>query len=93
MRKRDKVAPEVKFTFLHALAEMTQDPKVLRDQIVAVLLASRDTTASALSWTFFELSKYPEIVGKLRNEISETVGFARCPTYRDLKEMKYLQVG
>ncbi|QDS78104.1 hypothetical protein FKW77_004090 [Venturia effusa] len=32
------------YTFLHALATYTRDREVLRDQIVAVLLAGRDTT-------------------------------------------------
>lgn len=33
------------YTFLHALAGYTRDRTVLRDQLVAVLLAGRDTTA------------------------------------------------
>jgi cytochrome P450 len=80
------------YTFLHALAGFTRDRKVLRDQLVAVLLAGRDTTASTLSWTFYEISSRPEIVAKLRKEIIEHVGFDRAPTYDDLKNMKYLQV-
>jgi cytochrome P450 len=40
------------FTFLHHLANYTRDPKVIRDQLVAVLLAGRDTTAGTLSWAF-----------------------------------------
>lgn len=42
------------FTFLHGLASLTRDPKVIRDQLVAVLLAGRDTTAGTLSWAFCE---------------------------------------
>ncbi len=52
------------YTFLHALAHFTRDRKVIRDQLVAVLLAGRDTTAATLSWTFYELSRHPEIVRK-----------------------------
>lgn len=81
-----------KYSFLHALAEFTQDRKVLRHQIVAVLLASLDTTAAALSWTFYELSRHPEIVKRLREEIIQTVGLNELPTYDNLKNMKYLQV-
>lgn len=80
------------YTFLHALAGFTRDRKVLRDQIVAVLLAGRDTTASTLSWTFYEISRRPEIVARLRKEVIECVGLERAPTYHDLKNMKYLQV-
>ena len=82
---------EKSFNFLHALAYFTRDPKVLRDQIVAVLLAGRDTTAATLSWTFYELSHYPAVYAKLRQEILDTVGPTRTPTYDDLKQMKYLR--
>lgn len=79
------------YTFLHALASYTRDRAVLRDQIVAVLLAGRDTTAVTLSWLFYELSRHPQIVEKLRKEIESFVGWERQPTYSDLKSMRYLQ--
>jgi len=87
-----KTKTEEGYTFLHALAGFTRDRKMLRDQLVAVLLAGRDTTASTLSWTFYELARHPEIVKKLREEIIQHVGLDRAPTYADLKGMKYLQV-
>ncbi|RMY46362.1 hypothetical protein D0865_09331 [Hortaea werneckii] len=79
------------YTFLHALAGYTRDREVLRDQLVAVLLAGRDTTAVTLSWLFYELSKHPEVVRKLRQEIFNYVGLDKTPTYDNLKSMKYLQ--
>ncbi|KAH8880686.1 cytochrome P450 [Thozetella sp. PMI_491] len=79
------------YTFLHALAGFTRDRKVLRDQLIAVLLAGRDTTASTLSWTLYELARHPEVLEKLRAEIMTVVGPTRTPTYDDLKSMKYLQ--
>jgi cytochrome P450 len=79
------------YTFLHALASYTRDREVLRDQLVAVLLAGRDTTAVTLSWLFYELSKRPHIVEKLKQEIESLVGLHREPTYSDLKSMRYLQ--
>ncbi|KAF8250772.1 cytochrome P450 [Wilcoxina mikolae CBS 423.85] len=82
---------ETDYNFLHALAGFTRDPKVLRDQLVAVLLAGRDTTAGTLSWALFELAKRPDCVQRLRNEILDTVGPDAAPTYADLKGMKYLQ--
>ncbi|KIV99182.1 uncharacterized protein PV09_09135 [Verruconis gallopava] len=80
-----------RYTFLHALARQTKDAKFLRDQIMATLLAGRDTTACTLSWLFYELSTHPAVVTKLRTEIGNHVGFDREPTYADLKNMKYLQ--
>lgn len=82
---------ESSYTFLHALASFTRDRKVLRDQLVAVLLAGRDTTAATLSWLFFELGKHPEVFSKLRAEILREVGHEQLPTYADLKGLKYLQ--
>jgi cytochrome P450 len=81
------------YTFLHAIAAHTRDRTVIRDQLVAVLLAGRDTTACTLQWTFYELSRKPHILQKLRGEILEQVGPTNKPTYADLKAMKYLQVG
>lgn len=79
------------YTFLHALAGFTRDPKVLRDQLVAVLLAGRDTTASTLSWVIYELSRHPHAVTKLREEVLTTIGRDRTPTYEHLKNMPYLK--
>ncbi|QSZ33742.1 hypothetical protein DSL72_005313 [Monilinia vaccinii-corymbosi] len=86
-----KTKTEEGYTFLHALASYTRDRNVLRDQLVAVLLAGRDTTASTLSWTFYELSRHPEVWRKLREEIISQVGLETAPTYQHLKDMKYLQ--
>lgn len=83
--------PEKSFTFLHALANYTRNPKTIRDQVVSVLLAGRDTTAATLSWTFYELSHYPETYAKLRAEVLAKVGPSRAPTYDDLKNMPYLR--
>lgn len=80
-------------TFLDALARFTRDPKVLRDQLVAVLLAGRDTTAGTLSFCLFELGRNPAVVSKLRSEIATRLGVGsagQTPSYTDLKEMKYL---
>lgn len=79
------------YTFLHALAGFTKDRTMLRDQLVAVLLAGRDTTACTLSWLFYELSIAPEKYTKLREEILATVGPEGQPDYEQLKSMKYLQ--
>ncbi|KAI0021020.1 cytochrome P450 [Xylariomycetidae sp. FL0641] len=79
------------YTFLHELASFTRDRTVLRDQLVAVLLAGRDTTAATLSWTLYELGRHPACVRRLRAEILAAVGRDRKPTYADLKGMRYLQ--
>ncbi|KAI0161147.1 cytochrome P450 monooxygenase CYP539B5 [Hypoxylon sp. FL1284] len=79
------------FTFLHSIARYTRNRQVLRDQIIAVLLAGRDTTAATLSWTFYELCRYPDKLARLRAEVIGAVGRTRTPTYADLKDMAYLR--
>ncbi|KAI0843046.1 cytochrome P450 52A11 [Hypoxylon sp. FL0890] len=86
-----KTKSDQDYTFLHELASFTRDRKVLRDQILAVLLAGRDTTAATLSFAFYELGRHPEVVQKMRQEIINQVGLHRTPTYEDLKSMKYVQ--
>ncbi|KAK3371311.1 cytochrome P450 [Lasiosphaeria ovina] len=77
-------------TLLHNIARYTRDPKMIRDHLMSVLLAGRDTTAATLSWAIYELANYPAVYGKLRNEVLATVGTSRAPTYDDLKSMTYL---
>jgi len=39
------------YVFIDALSRETSDPEIIRNQLVNVLLAGRDTTACLLSWT------------------------------------------
>jgi cytochrome P450 len=87
----EKAASGTSASFLHKLALYTQDRTVLRDQLMNILVAGRDTTACMLSWLFYEFSLNPDIIKKLRQEISQTVE-TRPPTYEELRGMRYLQV-
>jgi len=48
-----------RYVFLKALISKTRDPIALRDQLVNVLLAGRDTTACLLSWTLYVQHRQP----------------------------------
>ena len=78
------------FTFLHNIALRSRDPKLIRDQIFAVLIAGRDTTAATLSWALYELANAPAVWAKLRKEVLQRLGADSSPSYEDIKEMKYL---
>ena len=60
----------------------------LRNQVITLLLAGYDTTASALTWTFYLLSQHPEVVACLRKELNGTLG-GRTPVYADLPALGY----
>ena len=78
-----------RYVFSQELATQTQDKQRIRSELLNVLLAGRDTTASLLSNVWFELAKRPDIWAKLQEEISQLNG--ERPTYAQIKELKYLR--
>lgn len=78
-----------KHIFSHELASRTSDKQRVLDELMNVLLAGRDTTASLLSNLFFMLAKNPAIWDKLRREVAGLQG--RPPTYEELCNLKYVQ--
>jgi cytochrome P450 len=60
----------------------------LRDEAITLFLAGHETTASALSWTWWLLAQHPEIEEKLRFELAEVLG-GRLPTLEDLPKLVY----
>lgn len=78
-----------KYPVLHKLAQKTGDRIRIPDELMNVLLAGRDTTASLLSNMVFMLAKIPGVWTKLRAEISMLEGCA--PTYDQLRNLTYLK--
>ncbi|KAJ4412103.1 hypothetical protein N0V82_008853 [Gnomoniopsis sp. IMI 355080] len=77
------------YVFLNELAKDTEDPIVLRDQIVNILLAARDTTAGLLAFVFFMLARKPDIWAKLRADVLDH--YCEPLTYEAVMEMTYLR--
>lgn len=48
--------------------------KELRDEVLTLVLAGHETTANALSWTFYLLSQSPEAATALHRELDEVLG-------------------
>ena len=85
-----------RYVFLEALAAETRDPIELRSQLLNILLAGRDTTASLLGWLFFILARHPDHYAKLRAAILDDFGPYSAAadenlTYVSLKNCQYLQ--
>lgn len=87
--KRTGESKDDKYYFIQEVAKQTTDKKRIRDELINILLAGRDTTASLLSNMFFQFSKKPEIYAKLREEVASLDG--RTPTYEELRNLKYLK--
>ncbi|HWU90290.1 MAG TPA: cytochrome P450, partial [Kofleriaceae bacterium] len=59
----------------------------VRDEIIT-LLAGHEATASALTWTWYELGRHPDVVGKLAAETDAVLG-DRAVTVADLPRLPY----
>jgi len=68
--------------------ELSED--YLRDLVLNFLIAGRDTTAQALSWSIYSLCKNPTAAAMARQEIDEVCG-VRGLAYEDIGRLPYLQ--
>ncbi|MFI7639284.1 cytochrome P450 [Nonomuraea sp. NPDC049400] len=60
----------------------------LRAELVTILLAGHETTASTLSWAFHLLDRHPGVRERLHAEAVSVLG-ERPPTYEDLHRLTY----
>ncbi|CAN4106792.1 unnamed protein product [Withania somnifera] len=69
--------------------------KFLRDNILNLMIAGRDTTSSALTWFIWLVSKNPQVEKKIRDEINsvipnEEAGKFRLFNVQELNKLVYL---
>ena len=62
----------------------------LRDELMTLFLAGHETTANALSWTFYLLSQNPEAEARLLAELDGALA-GRTPTVLDLPSLRYCE--
>ncbi|KAH8105405.1 cytochrome P450 [Cristinia sonorae] len=77
-------------TFLEYLAENTEDPQVIKDQLLNVLLAGRDTTAALLTFVTYMMAMHPEVARKMRAEVLQHIGEHNAPTCEAIKSLRYM---
>ncbi|KAK8026463.1 cytochrome P450 52E1 [Apiospora marii] len=87
---KSEASPADRYVFLDQLIDTGEPDDVIRDQLLSIFVAGRDTTTSALTYLFFELSRRPDILRKLRDEIAALP--TADPTWEQLKNMAYLQM-
>lgn len=63
----------------------------LRDEIMTLLLAGHDTTAQALTWTLYLVSRHPAVEARLRGELQQVLG-GRPATADDLRALPYTRM-
>lgn len=60
----------------------------VRDEVMTLLLAGHETTANALTWTWYELARNPAVLATLVAEIDRVVG-TRDVTVEDLPNLPF----
>ncbi|KAM0716806.1 hypothetical protein Q7P37_007609 [Cladosporium fusiforme] len=85
----DKRGRAERHVILDELARRTANRVRVRSELLNVLLAGRDTTASLLTNVWFVLSKRTDIWAKLQDEVGAL--HEEPPTFAALKEMNYLR--
>jgi cytochrome P450 len=63
-------------------------PRQVRDEAMPMFLAGHETTAVALSWTWYLLAQHPAAEACLADELREVLG-GRAPSVADLPRLKY----
>lgn len=60
----------------------------LRDELMTLLLAGHETTATALTWTWYLLARHPEVERRLHQEVDRVLG-GSLPGAADLARLDY----
>jgi cytochrome P450 len=72
--------------------------KQVRDEVMTIFIAGHETTANALTWTFYLLSQNQDVERKLHDEINSVLGDSsdnsvgnRIPSANDITKLQYTE--
>jgi cytochrome P450 len=90
-RSADHDAGDLLSMLLHAQDEdgSRMTDRQLRDEVITLFLAGHETTALALSWSWWLLAQHPQAEAKLHAELDAVLG-GRTPALEDLPKLRYL---
>lgn len=78
-------------TFLDNLLSGTHNKQQLRSELLNNLMAGRDTSASLLSNTWFELAQQPRVWQRLHQEVQDAFHGHKPSSQHQLQELPYLR--
>jgi|GEM_PF-1327080 len=79
--------------FLNMVDEETGEPMShdeVAEEVLGMIFGSHESSATALTWLFYELTENPECLEKVREEVKAVVG-DRSIALEDLEELKYTE--
>ncbi len=65
------------------------DEKQLRDEVLILFAAGHETTANALTWTWYLLSENPSVESKLHEEVDRVLGERNIASAEDFPKLEY----
>jgi cytochrome P450 len=65
--------------------------KEVRDEVVTIFMAGHETTAQALTWTWYLLTLHPAVEAKLHDEVRVVLD-GRMPHYEDIARLRYTRM-
>lgn len=80
-----------KSTSSTATASSGMSDTQVRDEVMTIFIAGHETTANALTWTFYLLSQNPDIEKKLVAELLTEIDGNRTPTVDDIPKLKFTE--
>ncbi|KAK4569468.1 hypothetical protein LTR86_003231 [Recurvomyces mirabilis] len=89
LREKSNAEKSGRYIFIDEIVRQTEDPIRIRSELLNILLAGRDTTASLLTNVWDTLAKRPDMWSCLQSEVAKLDG--KAPTFEQLKDMKYLK--
>lgn len=91
IEQRQKIPQDDLLSMLDRSDDMRLSDKQLRDEVLTLLIAGHETTASVLTWTLMLLARHPEIEAKLVAEVDSVLA-KRLPTVEDRSRLKYTEM-
>lgn len=79
---------------MRARDETTGQPmsdQQIRDEVITIFFAGHETTAQALTWTYFLLAQHPQEEARLQEELDKALA-GRVPTLEELEALSYTRM-
>jgi len=96
--EQEKLRKTKRLDFLDILLEAkdecgnTLTEEEITSEVSTFMFAGHDTTATSISWTLYNLARFPEHQDKCRKEIIEVFGDSEEFEWKDLGKLKHLQL-
>ena len=64
--------------------------KELIDEIMTLIVAGSETSATTLNWSWYSLSQYPDVLARVQQEVDQA-SYANTPGFEHIDELPYIR--